>query len=46
MGDEVLTISTTTGLPLSSVSDPGPSAGVDDYQVSRVTLANIEAGKF
>jgi hypothetical protein len=46
MGDEVLIISATTGLPVSSVSNPGPSAGVEDYQVSRVTLANIEAGKF
>jgi hypothetical protein len=44
MGDEVLIISATTGLPLSSVSYPGP--GVEDYQVSRVTLANVEAGKF
>ena len=43
MGDEVLIISATTGLPLSSVSYPGP--GVDDYQVSRVTLANVAAGK-
>jgi hypothetical protein len=46
MGDEVLTVSATTGLPVSSVSNPGPSSGVDDYQVSRVTLANVEAGKF
>jgi hypothetical protein len=46
MGDEVLIISATTGLPVSSVSNPGPSAGVEDYQVSRVTLANIRAGKF
>jgi hypothetical protein len=46
IGDEVLIISATTGLPVSSVSNPGPSAGVEDYQVSRVTLANIEAGKF
>ncbi len=46
MGDEVLIISATNGLPVSSVSNPGPSAGVEDYQVSRVTLANIEAGKF
>jgi hypothetical protein len=46
MGDEVLIISATTGLPVSSVSNPGPSQGADYYQVSRVTLANIEAGKF
>jgi hypothetical protein len=46
IGDEVLIINATTGLPVSSVSNPGASAGVDDYQVSRVTLANIKAGKF
>jgi hypothetical protein len=46
MGDEVLIISATTGLPVSSVSNPGPSQGADYYQVSRVTLADIEAGKF
>jgi len=46
LGDEVLIISATTGLPVSSVSNPGPSQGADYYQVSRVTLANIEAGKF
>jgi len=44
-GDEVLIINATTGLPVSSVSNPGPSAGVEDYRVSRVTLANIKAGK-
>jgi hypothetical protein len=46
IGDEVLIISATTGLPISSVSNPGPSAGVEDFQISRVTVANIEAGKF
>jgi hypothetical protein len=46
IGDEVLIVSATTGLPVSSVSNPGPSAGVEDYQVTRVTLASIEAGKF
>jgi len=46
IGDEVLIINATTGLPVSSVSNPGASAGVEDYQVSRVTLANIKAGKF
>ncbi|HSZ41469.1 MAG TPA: hypothetical protein VK817_16050 [Trebonia sp.] len=46
MGDEVLVISAATGLPVSSVSNPGPSQGADYYQVSRVTLASIEAGKF
>ena len=43
-GDEVLIINATTGLPVSSVSNPGASAGVEDFQVSRVTLANIKAG--
>ncbi len=46
IGDEVLIINATTGLPVSSVSNPGASAGVEDFQVSRVTLANIKAGKF
>ena len=46
-GSEVLTVNATTGLPVSSVSTtPGVSAGVETYQVSRVTLASIEAGKF
>ena len=45
MGNEVLVISATTGLTVS-VSNLGPSAGVEHYQVSRVTLANVEAGKF
>jgi hypothetical protein len=46
-GDEVLTVNATTGLPVSSVSNtPGVPAGVESYQVSRVTLANIRAGKF
>jgi hypothetical protein len=46
-GQEVLTVNATTGLPVSSVStNPGVSAGVETYQVSRVTLAAIEAGKF
>jgi hypothetical protein len=46
IGDEVLIISAANGLPVRSVSNPGPSSGVEDYQVSRVTLANIKAGKF
>ena len=46
IGDEVLIINATTGLPVSTVSNPGASAGVDDYQVTRVTVANIKAGKF
>ena len=46
-GEEVLTVNATTGLPVSSVSTTsGVPAGVETYQVSRVTLANIEAGKF
>jgi hypothetical protein len=46
-GNEVLTVNATTGLPVSSVSTtPGVPAGVETYQVSRVTLASIEAGKF
>ena len=46
-GDEVLTVNATTGLPVSSVSTtPGVPAGVETYQVSRVMLASIEAGKF
>ncbi len=44
---EVLTVNATTGMPVSSVSTtPGVPAGVETYQVSRVTLAGIEAGKF
>jgi hypothetical protein len=46
-GEEVLTVSATTGLPVSSVSTtPGVPAGVEAYHVSRVTLADIKAGKF
>jgi hypothetical protein len=46
-GEEVLTVNATTGLPVSSVSTtPGVSTGVYTYQVSRVTMAEIEAGKF
>ncbi|MGD0555958.1 MAG: hypothetical protein ABSA93_13350 [Streptosporangiaceae bacterium] len=46
-GDEVLTVNATTGLPVSTVSTtPGVATAVETYQVSRVTLANIEAGKF
>jgi hypothetical protein len=45
--DQVLTVSATTGIPVSSVESGGrlPTA-VETDQVSRVTLANIEAGKF
>jgi hypothetical protein len=45
---QVLTINAKTGVPVSSVSGvPGqPPSSVVTYQVSRVTLANIAAGKF
>jgi hypothetical protein len=47
VGDEVLTVNATTGLPVSIVSTtPGMSAAVETFQISRVTLANIKAGKF
>jgi hypothetical protein len=54
-GEQVLTINATTGLPISSVMKlaPGqePSSdtippSVETYQSSRVTLADIEAGRF
>jgi hypothetical protein len=46
-GEEVLTVSATTGLPVKSVSTaPGVPAGVETYRVSRVTLTSIKAGKF
>jgi len=48
-GKQVLTINARTGMPISSwVGDLGPQvpSSVDTYQVSRVTLADIEAGKF
>lgn len=48
-GQQVLTIDAKTGMPISSVvSDLGPQVptSVETYQVSRVTLADIEAGKF
>jgi hypothetical protein len=46
-GEEVLTVNATTGLPVRSVSaTPGMSPGVYTFQVSRVTLADIKAGKF
>jgi hypothetical protein len=46
-GDQVLTVSAKTGIPVSSVSSGGglPTA-VQTDQVSRVTLADIKAGKF
>ena len=46
-GNEVLTVSATTGLPVSSVStSSGVPPGVYTFRVSRVTLASIKAGKF
>jgi hypothetical protein len=46
-GSELLTVNATTGLPVRSVSTtPGVSPGVYTYQVSRVTLADINAGRF
>ena len=46
-GDQVLTVNARTGMPISSVESGGglPTA-VETDQVSRVTLAGIEAGKF
>jgi hypothetical protein len=47
VGNQVLTVNATTGLPVNSVSTtPGVPAATQTYQVSRVTLADIEAGKF
>ena len=46
-GKEVLTVNARTGLPISSVSTTsGVAAAVETYQVSRVTLASIMAGRF
>lgn len=46
-GREVLTVNATSGLPVKSVSStPGVPDGVETYQVSRVTLAAVKAGKF
>jgi hypothetical protein len=46
-GNEVLTVNASTGLPVSTVStSTGVPTATETYQVSRVTLANIEAGKF
>jgi hypothetical protein len=47
-GSQVLTISATTGTPIRSVIDAGTGVpdSVETYQVSRVTLADIEAGQF
>jgi hypothetical protein len=46
-GSQVLTINAKTGLPLSSVVKlPQVSTSVTTYQVSRVTLAGVKAGRF
>jgi hypothetical protein len=46
-GDQVLTVNARTGIPISSVeSGGGLPAAVETNQVSRVTLAGIEAGRF
>jgi hypothetical protein len=46
-GNEVLTVSARTGLPVSSVStSSGVPPGVYTFRVSRVTLASIKAGQF
>jgi hypothetical protein len=45
--DQVLTVNARTGIPISSVeSGGGVPTAVETNQVSRVTLAGIEAGKF
>ncbi|MGH3299103.1 MAG: hypothetical protein ACRDP7_45675 [Trebonia sp.] len=46
-GKQVLTINAKTGMPISSVVTlPQVATSVETYQVSRVTLAGIKAGKF
>lgn len=46
-GDQVLTVSARTGIPISSVeSGGGMATAVETDQVSRVTLADVQAGKF
>lgn len=47
-GEQVLTINASTGMPILSV-DPAfqdVPRSVDAFQVSRVTLAAVAAGKF
>jgi hypothetical protein len=45
--DQVLMVNATTGMPVTSVeSGGGLATAVETDQVSRVTLAGIEAGKF
>jgi hypothetical protein len=46
-GSQVLTINAKTGLPISSVVKlPQVKTSVTTYQVSRVTLAGVKAGRF
>jgi hypothetical protein len=46
-GKQVLTINAKTGMPISSVVTlPQVATSVETYQVSRVTLAGVKAGKF
>jgi hypothetical protein len=45
--EQVLTVNAQTGMPVTSVMNiQGLGPSKDTYQVSRVTMANIEAGKF
>ena len=45
---QVLTVSATTGMPIKSVfrAQGNVPSSVSTFQVSRVTLAGVEAGKF
>jgi len=46
-GSEVLTINAETGMPISYASSlTGVKPVTDTFQVSRVTMADVEAGKF
>ncbi len=46
-GEQVLTISARTGTPIRSVvTGRGMPTSVETFQVSRVTVADVEAGKF
>lgn len=46
-GEQVLMINARTGMPISSVvTGRGMPTSVETFRVSRVTLADIKAGKF
>ena len=47
-GEQVLTVSATTGMPVKSVfpAEGNVPSDVQTFQVDRVTMAGIEAGKF